>query len=522
MRLESGLLLGGRFRLVNRLSRGRFGELWRGADRVPSRCVAIRVIRPPDDDALAEAWFEELRAASTLEHPNVARILAFGRTEEAEPLGWIASELLVGETLNELLERRGTLPTGGALQLCADLAGALAEAHARGVVHGAIEPRSILLHRHPDGGITAKLVDFGRARWLASQPKADRAPRAYDCPTAGPDDPRRDVWALGMLLVRCVSGRLPLSAQTEAAFLAQASRLGYALETLLVDERVRRIAIACLSPTRDPRLIVERAAARLDAADLASRARSAASSTRGGWSAFERMVRVPDVYLDARRWGALDHWKTIPGIADVLDAPMPSAVARRPVGIRATHVGAHEAEDEQLVSIPLPADEQPPRPPWPSDDVRPTLDEPLVDLRPPWWRWRALAAASVMAAVAIVVAASTSHERTSLPRVPTGLARAEARAEALTAPPLPSADAAVTLEPPVPPAAAAPATAVACPDPTKAAQLVISTPSRGGGAKATAVANRPGSAGAAPIPKNAGIPLWEAKPTKEKIENPYE
>ncbi|MBI2389570.1 MAG: protein kinase [Deltaproteobacteria bacterium] len=551
MGLETGLLLGERFRLVNRLSRGRFGELWRGADRVPTRPIAIRVVGPPTSEA--EAWFEELRATRALRHRNVAQVLGVGRTgdDAASPV-WIASELLVGETLMDLLDRRGTLPVGAALQLCADLAEALAEAHARGIVHQAIDPRSIILHRENDGTITAKLVDFGRGRWLAATAPLPLDP--YRCPTvvAGDRrvDPSLDIWALGVLLVRCVSGRPPLSAQSEVAFVAQARRLGEALEALIADERVRRVAAACLSASRGDRP---------DAARLADRARCAASIAVGGWSALERMARVPDAYLDADRYGVIDHWPTIPGVAPSRASSLPPAFVQRaeptgvgapckvPIALPATEdayrepEGEEEDDAEQPYSIPLlPGDQEiPPTVPR-SIYLTPTPADPFVDFRPSPWRGRAAAAAAVCAA--FVVALVASREDPRLRRIGLAIGKLPA-AHAAARPPADQAGARPASEPvvagptPNPAVGAAQPASVVVAAPTKQkakVQLAAAPPGRSEAkearAKATvgentgkAKSEKTPSSGAAPIPMNAGIPLWDGpKKKKETIKNPYE
>jgi len=260
MRIEAGLVIGNRFRLLSLLGVGAFGSLWRAADRVPGKKAAIRII---SDQALGAAALDAFRAemmiATTVRHRSLAPIYAAGR----DPSGavWVASELVDGESLESVLERHAPQSAAPVLTMIADLAGALAELHALGLAHSAVSARMVLVPHSKSDAIRPTLIGLGRARLLGSkQPEA-----AYFSPEALASQQysaASDIWSLGVLLFRCVTGRLPFAARTAAAMQVETQRLNRLL-SVVEDPSVRLLIAECfdLNPARRPK-----------ASDLARRA----------------------------------------------------------------------------------------------------------------------------------------------------------------------------------------------------------------------------------------------------------
>ncbi|GIE94828.1 serine/threonine-protein kinase [Paractinoplanes rishiriensis] len=207
--------LGGRYQLVRRIGVGGMSEVWRGHDEVLDRPVAVKIMAPGQLDAV-EVVRAEARSAARLAHPNVAGVHDFGTSIRAgadQP--YIVMELVEGRTLGEHLTA-GRLDWQIGVRICAEVAAALAAAHAEQVVHRDIKPGNVMLT--PSG---AKVLDFGIA---ASVGQADEDPDgpvmgtpAYVAPErfAGePATPATDMFALGTLLYQCLSGRLPWQAAT--------------------------------------------------------------------------------------------------------------------------------------------------------------------------------------------------------------------------------------------------------------------------------------------------------------------
>ncbi|MBU2669250.1 serine/threonine protein kinase [Actinoplanes bogorensis] len=215
--------LGGRYQLVRRIGVGGMSEVWHGHDRVLDRAVAVKIMGPSVEGTFGDVSGVDLvraeaRSAARLTHPNVAEVHDFG-TSRTEPAGrdvpYIVMELVEGQTLSAHLAA-GPIDWRIGVRICAEVASALAAAHADQVVHRDIKPANVMLT--PVG---AKVLDFG----IASSPGAPELDP--DLPVMGtpayvapelfeglPPTPASDMFALGTLLHQCISGHLPWRAET--------------------------------------------------------------------------------------------------------------------------------------------------------------------------------------------------------------------------------------------------------------------------------------------------------------------
>ena len=225
--------LDGRYQLVQRIGVGGMSEVWRGHDEVLDRPVAVKIMAPAVEGTLGEISGVELvrteaRAAARLAHPNVAGVHDFGtsRTVDRE-VPYIVMELVEGQTLSDHLNA-GPLDWRIAVRICAEVAAALAAAHAEHVVHRDIKPANIILT--PAG---AKVLDFGIAAAVGTPDPDPDGPvmgtPAYVAPERFeglPATPATDMFSLGVLLYHCLSGRLPWWAESNTA-LVELQRHGY-------------------------------------------------------------------------------------------------------------------------------------------------------------------------------------------------------------------------------------------------------------------------------------------------------
>ena len=212
--MESGLLIGGRYRLRERLGHGGMSVVWRAGDEVLGRDVAVKVMnsRLAEDPVVLRRLRDEARAAAGLKHAHVVEVYDYGEsTVDGTPTPYVVMELVDGQSVADLLAV-GVLPWQPAVLIGAQTAAALAAAHARGIVHRDVKPGNVMATA---SGV--KLVDFGISAAVGEVDADNLGTPAYLAPeriSGGPVRPATDVYALGLLLYLMLCGRLPWLAST--------------------------------------------------------------------------------------------------------------------------------------------------------------------------------------------------------------------------------------------------------------------------------------------------------------------
>jgi serine/threonine-protein kinase len=210
-----GELLGGRYRVLQRLGTGGMGRVYMAEHLAMGRRDAIKIMSPElarDPDAVRR-FQREAQNASRIKHGNVATIYDYGETGTGTY--FIAMELVEGETLSSLLRREGVLPIARAVEIAVQIADALRAAHRLDppLIHRDLKPDNIMLARDSDGRDVVKVVDFGIAKAMTGQNvtatgTAIGSP-AYMSPEqiSGKDsDARSDVYGLGCVLYESLTG----------------------------------------------------------------------------------------------------------------------------------------------------------------------------------------------------------------------------------------------------------------------------------------------------------------------------
>ncbi len=217
-------LLGERYRLIERLGTGGMSVVWRGYDEVLGRQVAVKVLasRLASDRAFRHRIRTEAQAAARLCHPNITNVYDYGESEQSGlTVPYVVMELIDGRPLTARLARDRRLPWQEAVTVAGEVASALATAHARGVVHRDVTPGNVML---TSTGV--KVVDFGISALVGESEKgpdgALLGTPAYLAPERldnGQVSPATDVYAVGLLLYRMLTGRLPWRADTTTQML---------------------------------------------------------------------------------------------------------------------------------------------------------------------------------------------------------------------------------------------------------------------------------------------------------------
>jgi tRNA A-37 threonylcarbamoyl transferase component Bud32 len=194
--------------------------------------VAIKLLLPhlARETAAAERLMREARAVVSLHSEHATRIYDVDRDDRGVP--YIVMERLEGMDFDRLLKMRGVLPVPEAVDCILEACEAVAEAHARGLVHRDLKPANLFLARRADGTQLVKVLDFGISKSLLPESDTDFTLTQTDHALGSPRymspeqlrnsktvDHRSDIWSLGIILYRIVSGRAPFEAETIHAYL---------------------------------------------------------------------------------------------------------------------------------------------------------------------------------------------------------------------------------------------------------------------------------------------------------------
>ena len=224
-------MLGGRYRLLERLGQGGMGTVYRATHTLMDKPLAVKILRAElatDAEAIAR-FHREARSASRLDHDHCIRVTDFGQSDDA--LLFLVMELLDGHSLS-YITRRGPVPAARAAAIGVAVAEALQHAHDAGIIHRDLKPDNVFLARRAKGREIVKVLDFGLAK-LASDsalgPSITRDGTVFGTPEyMAPEqaegeklDGRTDVYALGVILYQLVCGEVPFKSSNFVALLTK-------------------------------------------------------------------------------------------------------------------------------------------------------------------------------------------------------------------------------------------------------------------------------------------------------------
>jgi|GEM_PF-1058700 len=220
-----GRVLDNRYRVTESLGEGGMGAVFVAEHLKLRKSVAVKVIRAElaGNGEVAARFAREAMATAQFEHPHVASAIDYGTLPEGG--AYFVMQLVRGESLRELLDRRGALPWPLACELLAQVADALSAARSASIVHRDLKPENIILQPRDDGTFLAKVLDFGIAHVM--QPAKSQEGRndnhrtltrvgtimgtpGYMSPEQAVGDRvdhRTDLYALGVVLWECLTGK---------------------------------------------------------------------------------------------------------------------------------------------------------------------------------------------------------------------------------------------------------------------------------------------------------------------------
>lgn len=225
MDLEVDQILDGKYRIVRLIGRGGMGAVYEGMHTFIDRRVAIKVLLPTQDATAGVRFEQEARAAGRIGNDHILEVFDIGTQPDGSK--YMVTEFLDGEPLASRIERSGRLSEAEVVPIALQLLSGLAAAHRAGVIHRDLKPDNVFLLRekagHPD---FVKIIDFGISKF--SQLDSDGLSMTktgmlvgtpyYMSPEQargkGGIDARADIYAVGVMLYECLSGRVPFEAES--------------------------------------------------------------------------------------------------------------------------------------------------------------------------------------------------------------------------------------------------------------------------------------------------------------------
>ncbi|MFY1705197.1 protein kinase domain-containing protein [Micromonospora sp. WMMA1923] len=249
-------LLGGRYQLVEPVGEGGMAVVWRAYDRVLRRTVAVKLLVPrlAADQRFRDRVRQEAYAAAQLNHPHIAGVYDYGETRHGRHrrVPYLVLEFVDGGTLADRLRDSGPLDWADTVRIGMDVAAALAAAHVAGLVHRDVKPGNVMLS---ETGV--KVVDLGIAESIG-QPAGGGTGEVLGTPRyMAPEQARgevavsgSDLYAFGLLLIECLTGRPPAHGSTPTELIRQRQAgIGPELPTVPgLPEPVAELCRRCLAP----------------------------------------------------------------------------------------------------------------------------------------------------------------------------------------------------------------------------------------------------------------------------------
>ena len=267
---QIGTVVRGKYRILARLGEGGMAVVYKAHHELLDELRALKVIKPElaRDTEFMGRFKNEAIMARKLNHPNAVRVDDLDIAEDGLP--FIAMELVVGDTLKTLVQRTGPLPVSLVLDVAVHVCEALDAAHKLGLIHRDIKPENIVLIAQREGPPIAKILDFGISR-LREETAGVKGLTQTGMVIGTPEymspeqamgkrgdeiDGRSDLYSLGIVMYRMLTGELPFEAETTVEMILQHLRTPpippHLLKSeLAIPENVSSIVMKALEKDRE-------------------------------------------------------------------------------------------------------------------------------------------------------------------------------------------------------------------------------------------------------------------------------
>lgn len=346
MNLQAGVVVGNKIRIIRPLKRGGMGSVWVAEHQTLRMQVAVKFMaeRLVQDHEYVERFAREAMSSAQIKSPHVVQVFDHG-VFDGTP--FIVMELLDGEDMRTRIARAGPISVAEAGHILVQLSRALTKAHAAGIVHRDIKPDNIFLMEH-DGEPFIKVLDFGVAKHAAQDAEHDMTGTGamvgtphYMSPeqilSARRVDHRADLWSVGVVMYRALTGSVPFQGETLGAVCVAIERAEFTPATQRRPD---------LPPTLDvwfARALAREPAQRFQSAKEMAEAFVAASETGGhAMAAFYR----PDTSFQGG---------PMPGVPAGFSAPPPAVAPSNPWGTNQTNLSVPVEHAHRVSSANLPA-----------------------------------------------------------------------------------------------------------------------------------------------------------------------
>jgi serine/threonine protein kinase len=269
---QIGTVVRGKYRIKARLGEGGMANVYKAHHELLDELRALKVIKPElaSDNEFMGRFKNEAIMARKLNHPNAVRVDDLDIAEDGLP--FIAMELVVGDTLKTLVQRIGPMPVSLVLDIASHVCEALDAAHKLGLIHRDIKPENIVLIPQREGLPVAKILDFGISR-LREETAGNKGLTQTGMVIGTPEymspeqalgkrgseiDGRSDLYSLGIVMYRMLTGELPFQADTTVEMILQHLKTipkppHQAKPELATPESVSAIVMKALEKDRDKR-----------------------------------------------------------------------------------------------------------------------------------------------------------------------------------------------------------------------------------------------------------------------------